>query len=252
VHDDLAHDLLADEVADLDLVQARLRVLLHVDVDGEMGVDVAHLVLEALGHADDHVVDQRADGAEGGDVLARAVVELDVDDVLLWVREVDGQMAEVLDELACALLDSWFRAGACASRGSSSSCGLCVEQGALPLAPSTVTNLDLMVTLTVGEAMSAPALPFNAIQLRSASAHEDLLQCVRSTPPPSVSRVRSVSSHLLNASVPSLALRGHARIAALPRIVRNRSLSSLSLENWSVTHHPQAPQGSRWNECTSS
>ena len=32
-------------------------LLLDVDVDREMGVDIAHLVLVAPGHADDEVVD---------------------------------------------------------------------------------------------------------------------------------------------------------------------------------------------------
>ena len=104
-HDNLAHDLLADEVSDLNLVEAGLGVLADVDVDGEMGVDVAHLVLEALGDTDDHVVDQRADCAEGRDILARAVVQLDVDEPFLGVGEVDGQMGEVLDELAAGALD---------------------------------------------------------------------------------------------------------------------------------------------------
>lgn len=53
VHDDAADDLLADEVTDLNLEEAGLVALLNVDVDGEMGVDVAHLVLVALGDTDD-------------------------------------------------------------------------------------------------------------------------------------------------------------------------------------------------------
>lgn len=105
VHNDLANDLLANEVSDLDLEQASLGILADVDVDGEMGVHVAHLVLEALGDADDHVVDQGADCAEGSDILAGAVVELDVDEALLGVGEVDGEMGEVLDELAAGALD---------------------------------------------------------------------------------------------------------------------------------------------------
>lgn len=68
LHDDLAHNLLAQEVSvprvsafvrlfrvlsfraipDLDLPKIGLLVLLKADVDGEMGVYVAHLVLEAL------------------------------------------------------------------------------------------------------------------------------------------------------------------------------------------------------------
>jgi hypothetical protein len=65
-----------------------------------MGIDVSHLVLEALCDTNDQVVDQRSDGAESGDILAGAVVQFDVDDVLLWVREIDCQMAEILCELA--------------------------------------------------------------------------------------------------------------------------------------------------------
>ena len=101
VHDDLADDLLTDEVADLDDEVSGLGILLNVDVDWEMGVDVAHLVLEALGDTDDHVVDQGADGAESGNVLASTVVELDVDDIALWVGEVDCQVGEVLLENTC-------------------------------------------------------------------------------------------------------------------------------------------------------
>jgi hypothetical protein len=66
-----------------------------------MGIDVAHLVLEALGDADDQVVDEGADGPESGDILTVAVVNLESDDVLLGLREVDGDVAEILDELAC-------------------------------------------------------------------------------------------------------------------------------------------------------
>lgn len=65
-----------------------------------MGVDVSHLVLEALRDTDDQVVDVGSDGSEGSDVLARAVVDLDADDILLWLGEVDSQMAQVLGELA--------------------------------------------------------------------------------------------------------------------------------------------------------
>lgn len=74
-------------IPDLNLVQSVVVVLVNVDVDGEMGVDVTHLVLVALGDADDHVVDKGADSAESSDILAVAVVELDVDDVLFRVGE---------------------------------------------------------------------------------------------------------------------------------------------------------------------
>ena len=39
-----------------------------------MGVDVAHLVLVALGHADDEIVDDGFDGSEGRDAFPRAMV----------------------------------------------------------------------------------------------------------------------------------------------------------------------------------
>lgn len=106
MHDDTADNLLANEVADLNDWDTGLGILLNVDVDREMGIDVAHLVLEALGNADDHVVDQGADGTESGDILAGTVVKLDVDDILLWVGEVHCKMGQVLGELACELLES--------------------------------------------------------------------------------------------------------------------------------------------------
>jgi len=53
-------------------------ILLNIDVDGKVSVDISHLVLVALSHTDDQVVDERLDSSEGGDVLSRAVVDLDV------------------------------------------------------------------------------------------------------------------------------------------------------------------------------
>lgn len=70
-----------------------------------MGVDVAHLVQEAAGDTDDQVVDDGADGAEGSDTLAGTVVQLDRDDVLLGATEGDGNVGEVLNELAAGTLD---------------------------------------------------------------------------------------------------------------------------------------------------
>lgn len=65
-----------------------------------MGIDVAHLVLEALGDTNDQIVDDGTDGAESGHILAVAVVDLDTDLTLLGDGEIDSDMAEVLDELA--------------------------------------------------------------------------------------------------------------------------------------------------------
>lgn len=120
MHCDSSDDLLANEVSviqsalvlnlparillcsipDLDLKQTGLAVLLQVDVDGEMGVDVSHLVLEALGDTSDHVLDDGADSAKAGDLLAHTMVKLDGDDVLLGALERDGEMAKVLLKLA--------------------------------------------------------------------------------------------------------------------------------------------------------
>ena len=90
-------------IPDLHLKQTGLAVLLDVHVDGEMCVDISHLVLESLGDTDDQVVDERSDCAEGGDVLSGTVVQFDLDDILLGMREVDRQVVEVLGELACTI-----------------------------------------------------------------------------------------------------------------------------------------------------
>ncbi len=79
-----------------------LAVLINIYVDWEMCIDVSHLVSEALGDTDDQVVDECAHSSEGSDVLSGTVVQFDVDDILLWVGEVDCQMLEVLGELACS------------------------------------------------------------------------------------------------------------------------------------------------------
>ncbi len=142
------------DVPDLHLVVARLAVLVHVDVDGEMGVDVAHLVLEALRHSDYQVVDERADCAERGDVLARAVVQLDVDDVLLGQRKVDGQMVQALGELPYLRFPPSVRQlPTVVSRRPFGT-----SQHLVPRGPSTVTFLALMWTLTVHAEVAASAI----------------------------------------------------------------------------------------------
>jgi hypothetical protein len=65
-----------------------------------MGVYVSHLVLVALGDANNQVLDEGADGSESGDILAGAVVNLNADEVGLGFGEVDSQMAQILYELA--------------------------------------------------------------------------------------------------------------------------------------------------------
>ncbi len=132
------------DVPDLNLEQVGLLVLLDVDVDGEMRVDVAHLVLETLGHTNDQVVDEGSDGSESSDVLAVSVVNLDADDTRLGRGEGDRQVAEVLDELACFIIFS--------VRYSHLFAGFCVSDLCSPRGPSTVTILDLIETLTAAPA----------------------------------------------------------------------------------------------------
>lgn len=70
-------------------MQTGLGILLNIDVDGKMGVDVAHLVFKADGNTDDKVVDDGADGTEGSDALAGTVVQLDRDGLLIGAAERD-------------------------------------------------------------------------------------------------------------------------------------------------------------------
>ena len=100
MHDDLAHNLLAQEIADLYFKQAGLLVLVDAHVDGEMCVYVSHLVLVATGYTDNQVVDQRADGTERGDAFARAVVEFDGDALGRRLGEGDGKVLQVFDQFA--------------------------------------------------------------------------------------------------------------------------------------------------------
>ena len=90
----------SSNIPNLNLVQIGLLVLLNIDIDGEMGVDISHLVLEAFCNADDEVVDECSDRSEGSDALARAVVEFDINDVFGGVREGDGEMSEVFGEFS--------------------------------------------------------------------------------------------------------------------------------------------------------
>ena len=100
-HLDVENNLLAQEIANLD------SVTLTVDnhVNGEMGIHVAHLVLEALGNTGDHVVDDRADGADGGNVLASTVVDDEAKLVLTIELDLNVQVTEVLVKLTTGALD---------------------------------------------------------------------------------------------------------------------------------------------------
>ena len=63
-----------------------------------MCVDITHLVLEAFGDANNEIVEKRPHRPESGNRLARAMVDLHRDEVLLGRREVDIDVAEVLSE----------------------------------------------------------------------------------------------------------------------------------------------------------
>ena len=72
-----------------------------------MCIDVTHLVLESLGDTGDHVLDNRLDGSQGGDVLSAAMVQGNVDDWLSrTLGEGDVDVLEVSDELSTGTGDS--------------------------------------------------------------------------------------------------------------------------------------------------
>lgn len=80
--------------------------LLDVDVDGKVSIDISHLVLVALGHTRNQVINDRLDGAESGDILSRAVVNFDSDglETFLGLLFGDGEgncdVGEILGEFA--------------------------------------------------------------------------------------------------------------------------------------------------------
>jgi hypothetical protein len=98
-------------IPDLNLIEACLLVLLDVDVDGEVGIDVSHFVLVALGDADDQVFDDGFDGAERRHILATTVVNLDRDNVFAGQGEAHGEVREVF----CQFAYGWERQGMLAS-----------------------------------------------------------------------------------------------------------------------------------------
>ena len=67
----VTNNLLTQEVTDLE----RTAALANDSVDGKVGVDKTHLVEEALGDTNDHVLDQRLDGPQASNVLAATVVD---------------------------------------------------------------------------------------------------------------------------------------------------------------------------------
>jgi len=93
-HGDLEENLLTNKVTDLN----RLLIISNNDVDGEMGIDETHLVLVTLGDTNDHVVDQRADGAEASNVLALAVPDSETETGRVELDNIHVNMTEVLGQ----------------------------------------------------------------------------------------------------------------------------------------------------------
>jgi len=90
-HVDDAHNLLAEEIADLDT----LAIVDDGGVDGEMAVYKTHLESELLLHTSNHVVDVTGEGAEGGQVLGEPVPHVDNKLAVLLVNVgIDVQMLE--------------------------------------------------------------------------------------------------------------------------------------------------------------
>lgn len=141
-------------IPDLNVVLASLGVLLDVDVDGKVSIHVTHLVLEALGDTDDQIVDDGADGTEGSDTLAGTVVHLDRDNILLRAAEGNGNVREVLNELACRSKDVSVANPNCRRQyllgiedDRSLLCVRCTSRwgiGCIPRGPSTVTMRERM------------------------------------------------------------------------------------------------------------
>jgi hypothetical protein len=89
---DTEDNLLTQEVTDFHI----LTVVVDDTVDGEMRIDVTHLVLETLGDTSDHVVDKRADSTDTGNVLATTMVDNKLELVLTSKLDFNVQVTEVL------------------------------------------------------------------------------------------------------------------------------------------------------------
>jgi hypothetical protein len=99
-HLDVEDNLLTQEVTDLNSIT----FLVDDDVDGEMSVDITHLVLVTLGDTNNHVVNKRADGTNTGDVLTVAVVDHEAD-LGTFNLQLNVQVTEVLGERTTGTLN---------------------------------------------------------------------------------------------------------------------------------------------------
>lgn len=88
----LTNTLLTQEVSDLN----NSSVINDVNVDGEMCVDISHLVLVTLGNTGDQVSNKRLDGSESSNVLSVSVVDSDLDSLVRDLAEGNINVSEVL------------------------------------------------------------------------------------------------------------------------------------------------------------
>lgn len=72
---DFTDELFTQEISDFD----SLAIVDNVNVDGEMGIDVSHLVLVTLGDTSDHVGNKGLDSSKSSNVLSVTVVDSDLD-----------------------------------------------------------------------------------------------------------------------------------------------------------------------------
>lgn len=87
-------------VPNVNLKKPALRILLDIDINGKMGVDISHLILEALRNTDNQVVDYGFDGSECCNILAGTMMQFDIDEVFRRMGEADREMGQVLRKLA--------------------------------------------------------------------------------------------------------------------------------------------------------
>lgn len=83
-----AHSLLSQEVPNLNNATRGRHV------DGEVSVNEAHLVQVALGNPRDHVVDVRANGADGGELGVQSATDDTRTETKTWGESASGYSTE--------------------------------------------------------------------------------------------------------------------------------------------------------------
>lgn len=98
----LSNVLLTEVVSDLNSVS----VVDDVNVDGEMGIDISHLVSVTLGNTGNQVLDKRLDGTESSNVLSLTVVDRDLDKAVRDLAESNVNVLELLGQSTTRSSDS--------------------------------------------------------------------------------------------------------------------------------------------------